>query len=106
MTEKISNYKKIIEEEIELLGYTSLRYSVFQGEKNYSEYQVRIEYTENDYEVYLTGERASVYGKRKYNDFFSAYKDFMYRIQSQVITNRKHVKNGEPPEYPCSLWEK
>ncbi|WP_088815435.1 MULTISPECIES: Imm59 family immunity protein [Listeria] len=107
MDKNISNYKKMIEDEIELLGYTDLRYSLFAGrDNNRDEFQLRIEYLDDHFEVYMTGERASVSGSKKYDEFFQAYKDFMYRIQSRVITNRKSVRNNEPPEYPSFLWDK
>ncbi|MHC5319549.1 Imm59 family immunity protein [Listeria kieliensis] len=105
--EEINEYKVLMEDVIEVLGYTKLRYSLFAGrENNRDEFQVRIEYLDDHFEVYMTGERASVSGSKKYDEFFKAYKDFMYRIQSRVITNRKSVRNNEPPEYPCHLWDK
>ncbi|WP_240422389.1 Imm59 family immunity protein [Listeria costaricensis] len=26
-------------------------------------------------------------------------------MQSRILSNRRKVKNGEPPEYPCPLWD-
>ncbi|WP_115753057.1 Imm59 family immunity protein [Listeria kieliensis] len=102
----IEEYKEMIQRDIDLLGYSALRYSLFAGRNNNrAEYQARIEFIDGHFEVYMTGERASVSGSKKYDDFFQAYKDFMYRIQSRVITNRKSVRNNELPEYPCPLWD-
>lgn len=70
MIDELKKYKKIIEDAVDLLGYTPLRYAIFEGEKNNRiEYQVRIEYIENHYEVYTTGERASISGKKQFENF-------------------------------------
>lgn len=70
MIDELKKYKKIIEDAVDLLGYTPLRYAIFEGEKNNRiEYQVRIEYIENHYEVYTTGERASISGKNNLKTF-------------------------------------
>lgn len=53
-----------------LLGYKLVRYAVFEGEKNNRiEHQVRIEYIENQYEVYATGECASISEKNNLKIF-------------------------------------
>lgn len=105
MIEEIIEYKKIIEDAIELLGYASLRYSLFEGENMHrEEYQVRIEYTGKYFEVYATGERASVSGKSEYIEFAPAYKEFLFKLQLVILRNRRRARDGEPPEYSCSLW--
>ncbi len=105
MDSKIEEYKEMIQRDIDLLGYSALRYSLFAGrENNRTEYQVRIEYVDNQFEVYMTGERASVSGKSKFEDFWQAYKEFMYKLQLTVLSNREHIQNNELPEYPCVLW--
>ncbi|EIA18850.1 Imm59 family immunity protein [Listeria fleischmannii] len=107
MIEEIMEYKKIIEDAVELLGYTSLRYSLFEEANMYKEeYQIRIEYIDEHFEVYATGERASVSGKSEYIEFAHAYKEFMYKLQLIVLRNRRRVRDGEPPEYSCPLWNK
>ncbi|MBC1777541.1 Imm59 family immunity protein [Listeria booriae] len=106
MESKIEEYKEMIQHDINLLGYSALRYSLFAGEENYrDEYQVRIEYTNGKFEVYMTGERASVSGKSEFEDFWKAYKEFMYKILLTVLSNREHIQANEPPEYPCPLWD-
>ncbi|MBC2019040.1 Imm59 family immunity protein [Listeria seeligeri] len=107
MNEEILEYKKIIEDAVELLGYTSLRYAIFEGETNHKvEYQVRIEYIDKHYEVYATSERASVSGKSEYTEFAPAYKEFMYKLQLMVLRNRRRLRDGEPSEYHSLLWDK
>ncbi|HEM1074072.1 TPA: hypothetical protein U0V71_002887, partial [Listeria monocytogenes] len=52
MNYNLKEYKKILEEDIYLLGYQELRYAIFEGEKNNrQEYQVRIEKNEAKFEV-------------------------------------------------------
>ncbi|HAA1208112.1 TPA_asm: hypothetical protein GD607_15065, partial [Listeria monocytogenes] len=100
-------YKKILEEDIYLLGYQELRYAIFEGEKNNrQEYQVRIEKNEAKFEVYMTADRASVMGKYEFEDIFQAFNQFLNIMQLTVLSNRKRVKDGELPEYFCPLWEK
>ncbi|MBC1473134.1 hypothetical protein HB852_00695 [Listeria grandensis] len=107
MNYNLDEIEVLLENDISLLGYEDLRYSLFAGEENYrDEYQVRIEYTNGKFEVYMTGERASVLGKSGFEDFWKAYKEFMYKLQLTVLSNREHIKSNEPPEYPCSLWDK
>ncbi|ECL0266114.1 hypothetical protein FKC55_09490 [Listeria monocytogenes] len=107
MIDELKKYKKIIEDAVDLLGYTPLRYAIFEGEKNNRiEYQVRIEYIENHYEVYTTGESASISGKKQFENFFEAYHNFLFKLQLSILQNRRRVRDGEPPEYFCALWEK
>ncbi|MBC6310955.1 hypothetical protein HCJ66_15570 [Listeria sp. FSL L7-1582] len=107
MESKIEEYKEVIQRDLNLLGYSVLRYSLFAGEENHrDEYQVRMEYTNGKFEVYMTGERASVSGKSGFEDFWKAYKEFMYKILLTVLSNREHIQSNEPPEYPCPLWDK
>ncbi|MBC1387859.1 hypothetical protein HB829_10710 [Listeria innocua] len=103
----LMEYKKILEEDIYLLGYQELRYAIFEGEKNNrQEYQVRIEKNEAKFEVYLTADRASVKGKYEFNNVFDAMDKFLNIMQSRLLSNRRRVKDGEPPEYSCPLWGK
>ncbi|ELK7957381.1 hypothetical protein RVZ54_001755 [Listeria monocytogenes] len=107
MIAELKKYKKIIEDAVDLLGYTPLRYAIFEREKiNRIEYQVRIEYIENHYEVYTTGERASISGKKQFENFFEAYHNFLFKLQLSILQNRRQVRGEQPPEYHCSLWDK
>ncbi|EDO0850701.1 hypothetical protein FVB54_15090 [Listeria monocytogenes] len=107
MNYNLKEYKKILEEDIYLLGYQELRYAIFEGEKNNrQEYQVRIEKNEATFEVYMTADRASVMGKYEFEDIFQAFNQFLNIMQLTVLSNRKRVKDGELPEYFCPLWEK
>ncbi|EOY4932099.1 Imm59 family immunity protein [Listeria monocytogenes] len=107
MNYNLKEYKKILEEDIYLLGYQELRYAIFEGEKNNrQEYQVRVEKNEDKFEVYMTADRASVMGKYEFEDIFQAFNQFLNIMQLTVWSNRKRVKDGEPPEYFCPLWEK
>ncbi|EAV9826842.1 hypothetical protein FFD29_11875 [Listeria monocytogenes] len=107
MSYDLMEYKRILEEDIYLLGYQELRYAIFEGEKNNrQEYQVRIEKNEAKFEVYMTADRASVMGKYEFEDIFQAFNQFLNSMQLTVLSNRKRVKDGELPEYFCPLWEK
>ncbi|MCE8131993.1 hypothetical protein JJN98_07085 [Listeria monocytogenes] len=107
MNYNLKEYKKILEEDIYLLGYQELRYAIFEGEKNNrQEYQVRIEKNEAKFEVYMTADRASIMGKYEFEDIFQAFNQFLNIMQLTVLSNRKRVKDGELPEYFCPLWEK
>ncbi|EAD5761926.1 hypothetical protein AABF57_001915 [Listeria monocytogenes] len=106
MSYDLMEYKKILEEDIYLLGYQELRYAIFEGEKNNrQEYQVRIEKNEAKFEVYMTADRASVMGKHEFNSVFDAMDKFLNIMQSRILSNRRRVKDGEPPEYSCPLWD-
>lgn len=52
----------------------------------------------------MTADRASVMRKHEYNNVFDAMDKFLIIMQSRILSNRRRVKEGEPPEYPCSLW--
>ncbi|WP_121686926.1 Imm59 family immunity protein, partial [Listeria monocytogenes] len=96
MNYNLKEYKKILEEDIYLLGYQELRYAIFEGEKNNrQEYQVRIEKNEAKFEVYMTADRASVMGKYEFEDIFQAFNQFLNIMQLTVLSNRKRVKDGE-----------
>ncbi|ECH6914750.1 hypothetical protein FPL49_15525, partial [Listeria monocytogenes] len=93
MNYNLKEYKKILEEDIYLLGYQELRYAIFEGEKNNrQEYQVRIEKNEAKFEVYMTADRASVMGKYEFEDIFQAFNQFLNIMQLTVLSNRKRVK--------------
>ncbi|KRN57323.1 Imm59 family immunity protein [Carnobacterium divergens] len=107
MTKKLEQYRTLIEEDINLLGYEKLRYSIFAGEDiNVQEYQVRIEFVDGKYEVYMTADRASIAGKHVFSDIFDAIDKFLNIMQGRILINRISVKNEENPEYDCSLWGK
>ncbi|HEM1138594.1 TPA: hypothetical protein U0V77_002843, partial [Listeria monocytogenes] len=94
MNYNLKEYKKILEEDIYLLGYQELRYAIFEGEKNNrQEYQVRIEKNEAKFEVYMTADRASVMGKYEFEDIFQAFNQFLNIMQLTVLSNRKRVKD-------------
>ncbi|HCJ4448559.1 TPA: hypothetical protein NR408_000539, partial [Listeria innocua] len=89
MSYDLMEYKKILEEDIYLLGYQELRYAIFEGEKNNrQEYQVRIEKNEAKFEVYMTADRASVMGKYEFEDVFQAFNQFLNIMQLTVLSNR------------------
>ncbi|EUJ25648.1 hypothetical protein MFLO_15017 [Listeria floridensis FSL S10-1187] len=106
MINDLMEYKKVLEDDIKILGYNNLRYSIFEGaEKNREEYQIRIEKNNDKYEVYMTADRASVQGKYEFGDIFDAFDQFLNIMQYTVLSNRKRVMRGETPEYHCSLWD-
>ncbi|EGT2102924.1 hypothetical protein I2K89_002916, partial [Listeria monocytogenes] len=93
MNYNLKEYKKILEEDIYLLGYQELRYAIFEGEKNNrQEYQVRVEKNEDKFEVYMTADRASVMGEYEFEDIFQAFNQFLNIMQLTVLSNRKRVK--------------
>lgn len=107
MNAKLEEYKKSLEEDIALLGYEQLRYSIFADESSYNEeYQIIIKYVKNIYEVYATADRASIMGKYQYENIFDAFDKFLNLMQLTVLNNRTSVKRGDKPEYPCPLWDK
>ncbi|WP_088815411.1 MULTISPECIES: Imm59 family immunity protein [Listeria] len=107
MNDELKEIKNLLEDDIRLLGYEKLRYSIFEGSENgREEYQLRMEKSENTYDVYMTADRASVMGKYKFESPFDAMDKFLDIMQSRVLTNRRKVRDGEPPEYPCPLWDK
>ncbi|MBC1780702.1 Imm59 family immunity protein, partial [Listeria booriae] len=51
MNYDINEVKALLEDDIHLLGYETLRYSIFKGEENdREEYQVRMEKSEDSFE--------------------------------------------------------
>ncbi|MBC2292091.1 hypothetical protein HCC36_02500 [Listeria booriae] len=107
MNYDINEVKALLEDDIHLLGYETLRYSIFKGEENdREEYQVRMEKSEDSFEVYMTADRASVIGKYTFENPFDAMDQFLNIMQSRILTNRRRIRDGEPPEYSCSLWDK
>lgn len=52
----------------------------------------------------MTADRASVMGKHEYNNVFDAMDKFLNIMQSRILSNRRRVKDGEPPEYFFQLW--
>lgn len=104
MNPNIIEIKKRIEEDLELLGYSALRHSLFEGEDNKAEHQIRIEYINNLYEVYITVDRYRVLGKHVFEDEYDAYKQFLLLSQSMVLRNRKSINKGKNPLYPSYLW--
>lgn len=106
MNYKLDEYKDYIIKQIKLLGYTELRYSIFEEENiNKQEYQIRIESQNSYYEVYVTGDRASIVGKHKFENIFDAITKFLNIMQSVVLRNRNLKIDGKNPEYPCPLWD-
>lgn len=110
MDSKIEEYKEMIQRDIDLLGYSALRYSLFAGtENNRQEYQTRIEFDEvsQKYQVYSLADRASIMGRvKEFSDFENAQNDFLKKLRLTVEYNKLRVSRNEPPEYPCPLWDK
>lgn len=105
MDNTLTEYKSILENDIKLLGYQQMRYSIFEGEnQNLKEYQVRIEKTSSGYEVYTTADRASVTGKYDFTNIFEAMTKFLQLLQSMLLSNRRAVQQSKEPEYNCPLW--
>ncbi|RDX00814.1 Imm59 family immunity protein [Listeria kieliensis] len=106
MNEEIKEYKERMEDTIELLDYKALRYSLFAGEnKHREEYQIRIEYIDGFFEVYVTGERASVSGVNKFDEFSDARMEFLIKAQLMILRNRRRVRDEKPTDYSCPLWD-
>ena len=99
--------KQELMEEIKLLGYESLRYSVFNDHRP-SEWEVRIEFdsTSEHYFVYATMDRASYNKKLEFDNFEDAKNKFIEKLDLTVKINRAAIKNGEVPEYSSPLWDK
>ncbi|WP_263969848.1 Imm59 family immunity protein [Streptococcus intermedius] len=93
-------------EEIKLLGYESLRYSIFNDHRP-REWETRIEYnTELEvYEVYSTMDRASKGGIFQFKRFEEAEEKFLKNLELTVFINKASVENGEIPEYSSPLWD-
>lgn len=103
---ELREYRKVLQEDIDLLGYNKLRYSIFEGEdNNRQEYQIRLEYVNSQYIVYKTADRASVMGQYTYDNIFDSFDRFLNIMQSTILSNRRRIKDGEKPEYDCPLWD-
>ena len=98
--------KQELIEEIKLLGYESLRYSVF-NEHGLSEWETRIEFNNETekYEVYLTRDRAGKGKILEYTDFKEAKEKFMELLEHTVSRNKYYISNGWAPQYPSPLWD-
>ena len=99
--------KKELMEEIKLLGYESLRFSIFNDHRP-GEWETRIEYNPELelYEVYSTMDRASAVSIFKFKTFEEAKEKFIHNLKLTVFINKTSVENGEVPEYSSPLWEK
>ena len=98
--------KQELMEEIKLLGYESLRYSVFK-EHGLSEWETRMEFNNETekYEVYLTRDRAGKGKILEYTDFKEAKEKFMELLEHTVSRNKYYISNGWAPQYPSPLWD-
>ena len=99
--------KQELMEEIKLLGFESLRYSIFNDNRP-SEWETRIEYNPEleVYEVYSTMDRASTNGKDSYQNFQEARNRFIEILKNVVFINRYYVDEGIGAEYSSPLWDK
>ena len=99
--------KQELMEEIKLLGYESLRYSIFNNHRP-GEWEVRIEFdhTSDRYFVYATVDRASYNKKMEFDNFEDAKNKFIEKLDLTAKINRLAIKMGEVPEYSFPLWEK
>ena len=98
--------KQELMEEIKLVGYESLRYSIFNVH-GLSEWETRIEFNNETekYEVYLTRDRAGKGKIFEYTDFKEAKEKFMELLEHTVSRNKYYVSNGWAPQYPSPLWD-
>ena len=98
--------KQELMEEIKLLGYESLRFSIFNDHRP-GEWEVRIDFdsTSEHYFVYGTMDRGSFNGKHVYNTFQEAKTKFLDFLADIVIINRYYVKEGMPVNYLSPLWD-
>ncbi|MBC1490623.1 hypothetical protein HB825_05330 [Listeria booriae] len=107
MNYNLDEIKTLLEDDIRLFGYDDLRYAIFKGiENDREEYQIRMEKSEDSFEVYMTADRASLMGKYTFENPFDVMDQFLNIMQSRILTNRRRIRDGEPPEYSCSLWDK
>ena len=99
--------KQELMEEIKLLGYESLRYSIF-NDRRPGEWEGRIEFdsTSEHYFVYATMDRASYNKKLEFDNLKDAKNKFIEKLDLTVKINRASIKSGEVPEYFSPLWEK
>ena len=98
--------KQELMEEIKLVGYESLRYSIFNVH-GLSEWETRIEFNNETekYEVYLTRNRAGKGKILEYTDFKEAKEKFMELLEHTVSRNKYYISNGWAPQYPSPLWD-
>ena len=98
--------KQELMEEIKLVGYESLRYSIFNVH-GLSEWETRIEFNNETekYEVYLTRDRAGKGKIFEYTNFKEAKEKFMELLEHTVSRNKYYVSNGWAPQYPSPLWD-
>ena len=98
--------KQELMEEIKLLGFESLRYSIF-NEHRPREWETRIEYNPEleVYEVYSTMDRASTNGKDSYQNFQEARIRFIEILKDVVFINRYYVDEGMGAEYSSPHWD-
>jgi hypothetical protein len=98
--------KQELMEEIKLVGYESLRYSIFNVH-GLSEWETRIEFNNETekYEVYLTRDRAGKGKIFEYSNFKEAKEKFMELLEHTVSRNKYYVSNGWAPQYPSPLWD-
>ena len=98
--------KQELMEEIKLLGYESLRYSVF-NEHGLSEWETRMEFNNETekYDVYLTRDRAGKGKIFEYTNFKEAKEKFMELLEHTVSRNKYYISNGWAPQYPSPLWD-
>ena len=98
--------KQELMEEIKLVGYESLRYSVF-NEQGLSEWETRIEFNNETekYEVYLTRDQSGKGKIFEYTDFKEAKEKFMELLEHTVSRNKYYISNGWAPQYPSPLWD-
>ena len=99
--------KQELMEEIKLLGFESLRYSIFNDHRP-REWETRIEYNPEleVYEVYSTMDRASTNGKDSYKKFQEARIRFIEILENVISINRYYVDEGIGTEYSSPLWGK
>ena len=98
--------KQELMEEIRLVGYESLRYSVFNVH-GLSEWETRIEFNNETekYDVYLTRDRAGKGKIFEYTNFKEAKEKFMELLEHTVSRNKYYISNGWAPQYPSPLWD-
>lgn len=91
---------------IQDLEYDSLRFSIFNDHRP-GEWEVRIEFNNEseNYEVYLTMDRASKEGIFQFKRFEEAEEKFLKNLELTVFINKASVENGEIPEYSSPLWD-
>lgn len=91
---------------IQVLGYESLRYSIF-NEYGPGEWEAVIEYDDSKqvYNVYATMDRASKGGIFDFTDFSEAKEKFFKLLDFTVREGRRDVANSGSYMYPSPLWD-